>query len=102
MDNTEHSCKYCGKPVDKNEKYRFFHEECYDKYDEFANEQDDMICPYCEYEFDDCDKEYEEGSMEYECPCCGKTFELETNFSYSWRTRKTIKAFMEEGSNPDE
>ena len=31
---------------------------------------------------------YEEGYHKMECPECERTFELETNVSYSWETKK--------------
>jgi hypothetical protein len=49
---------------------------------------DKVVCPYCDYEFDDCNNPYEEGEEEQQCPDCGKKFNCTTNISYSWSTSK--------------
>lgn len=83
------------KPVSNAERYKYFHEECFDQYEEYKNEQYDMICPYCGYEYEGCEKPYEEETEDTECPCCGKTFTYEASFTWSWKTYKREEDFSE-------
>lgn len=88
-------CCYCNKPVDATEEYSCFHKKCYDKYEDFKNEQDDMICPWCEYEFKGYEKPYEVEIEDTICPCCGKTFTYEATSIWEWRTYKREEEFKQ-------
>ena len=55
---------------------------------------DFVICPYCGHAiptdlgYTDFPEIYEEGEHKLTCPECDKDFVMETNVSYSWKTRK--------------
>lgn len=89
-------CKFCGNDITEG-RWKYFHEDCVDKFIEWRNEQDGMICPYCGYEFDDYDKIYDEGTDDVVCPECGNTFEVETTCTWGWESRK-----KEEDYKPEE
>ncbi len=51
--------------------------------------EDDVICPYCgEIQENDEGKFYEEGEQIVCCGSCDKEFELETDVSYYYATRR--------------
>lgn len=91
-------CCYCNKPIADGEPYKNFHSECYDKYEEWANEQYDMVCPYCEYEFEEYEKIYEETEEDIECPCCGETFTVNVTITCEWRTYKREEDYKEQNN----
>lgn len=58
-----------------------------------------VVCPYCRYAFEPDHNGYDlgdpwaaplwqEGSHDFECEECGKTFELETSATYWWETSR--------------
>lgn len=55
---------------------------------------DYVICPYCgcalltDLGYADFPEIYEEGFHTLTCPECDKDFEMETNVSYSWETKR--------------
>lgn len=59
------------------------------------SEKDGMVCPYCDYEFEEREREYEEGTTDVTCPCCGKEFEIEVSCLWTWTSRKRGADFVE-------
>ena len=63
-----------------------------EKREQFENKhenEDSTICPYCDYEFEDCCDVYEEmDDEEMECRGCGKTFLLTVEVEYKYSTSK--------------
>lgn len=49
---------------------------------------DNIVCPYCDYEFEHPDNIYEEGEEEVECSHCDKTFTCNTEAKYTYTTNK--------------
>ena len=92
-------CSMCKRnPV--REEGKPMCQSCYDHwsnlYDwQYESEKDGMICPYCDYEFDDEDKMYEEGTYDVTCPMCDKKFEVEASFTWEWTSRKREADFVD-------
>jgi hypothetical protein len=58
------------------------------EWEEKHENADTVVCPYCDYEYDEYENPYEDDEKEIKCENCGKTFICETNISYSWSTRR--------------
>lgn len=77
-----HTCDECQKKMDieydwqsKNEHYG----------------EDTIICPYCDYEYENYDAcQYEDNESEIECPLCGKKFDLEVRTITEYSTKRSL------------
>lgn len=67
-------------------------QESQERFEEWQNKHDyekSTICPWCEYEFEGYEDDYEEVTEEEcECPMCGKTFMRSIEVEYSYTTWK--------------
>lgn len=100
-ENRWHTCKHCGyDDRTKTDRYNFVMDGCCRKCRtrisrevEFKNSDgsckrdDEIMCPYCGYvEEDDC---YESNnSKSWDCPECGKTADLDVEYTTHYRTTK--------------
>jgi DNA-directed RNA polymerase subunit RPC12/RpoP len=113
-------CDECGKPTKNASYYHDFMppdfvekygdkvthtcDQCRDKAErvrEWQNEQfqgNEIICPWCGYKNRDS-WEQEDSDDEYECPDCGKVFELEVEHEVSYTTRKPEDKYSETEDN---
>lgn len=82
-DKASHTCDAC----EAEEKAK----------EEWKNEhllESSIICPWCEYEFEDYENVYDEGEDEIECPCCEKPIEVEARCDWRWTSRKPEKEYQ--------
>lgn len=104
------SCITCGR-----EFYAFsFEKECYSCHKNTLEEEtrqsilngeitetegeDKIICPWCGEAFEtdpEDSRTYADGSYEYRCPECEKTFFLETDVSITYSTSRELPVWME-------
>ena len=110
-------CMECGKETSdylfsdeiyrKKYGYDFLCRECKEKkmaFYDWENEQfemEEIVCPWCGYEFSDS-YEFDFGSSGYkeiECEDCEKTFEVELNIKYLYTSRKRRCDFPGVGDN---
>lgn len=99
-----HTCRYCGKPTDNFSRYSpvvaavmgvdgvAICDECAHKSVDFLlwkNEQegDEIVCPWCGYMYPDS-WEITESDPEFECPRCGRTFELTVEYSSTFIAKR--------------
>lgn len=114
-ENAKFVCGHCGKPTDNTQRvYEFeFHtcDECQRKLDieyEWQSEnehfaEDTIICPYCDYEYEDYDAcEYECSEDEIECPECGKKFDLEVRVTTEYSTKRSLCEMPEDYQGEDD
>lgn len=101
---SEYKCKICGKEIDsfdykyqnqlcfscaKKERQRKLAEALQEDEETETDFEDEVVCPYCGYRMhDDCGEFVSEGSGEYECDNCGKTFEFEAHIEVTYSTRR--------------
>ena len=83
-------CSRCIKDAEhKKEKAFITSPECDKDYEPFSTD-DGYFCPYCG-EFIDVDDDYEmytEGDHDVECPCCERSFIVDTCISMSFTSRR--------------
>ena len=103
----KYKCDFCGKPTDdisiipmahgKTLEYhtcdfcKDLHNRQYDwEQDNEHLYESNIVCPYCDYEFDDYDSYsyVEEGDCDVECPMCDKTFKVEIKQTVEFSTHK--------------
>ena len=107
----KHTCRDCGRETDNEKVIKSIVDgkplftvhrcdECQAKWDaelEFQSEgekfrEDNLICPWCDFAFEDYDAcRYEEGEeTEIECPECGRKFDLEVEIQRVYSTKRSL------------
>lgn len=78
-----HRCDKCDKELDRQIAWESEGETI---------EEDNVICPYCGYRYDDYDGyEFDEGKTEeVECPECGKKFDVEVEVKRTYSTKRSL------------
>ena len=79
-----HICDSCHNRISVEVEYESQNE----KY-----EKDTIICPHCDFEFDDCDcYDYEDGEHSaVECPVCEHLFDINIRTIRVYSTHKSVK-----------
>lgn len=101
---SDYKCINCGREIDsfdykyqnqlcfscaKKERQRKLAEKLQEDEETETDFEDEVVCPYCGYRMqDDCGDFVSEGSGEYDCPECGKTFEFEAHIEVTYSTRR--------------
>lgn len=78
-----HRCDKCDKALDR--------QIAWESEGETINE-DNVICPYCGYQYDDYDGyQFDEGKTEeVECPECSRKFDIEVETRRTYSTKRSI------------
>lgn len=78
-----HRCDKCDKDLDRQIAWESEGE---------TMQEDNVICPYCGYKYDDYDGyEFDEGETEeVECPECGKKFDVEVEEKRTYSTKRSL------------
>lgn len=78
-----HRCEKCDK--------RLSREVDWESEGKTINESN-VICPYCEYEYDDYDGyQFDEGETEkVKCPACGRKFDVEVETQRTYSTKRSL------------
>lgn len=97
------TCKVCGKPREmlswedtcytctENLHYAELKEKILSGEETETSCEDEIVCPWCGERLD-CSDDYDllcEGTHDLECYGCGRPFEVYTNVSYSYDTKRT-------------
>lgn len=90
-----HRCDICDK--------RFHQELAWESKGETINEKK-LVCPYCDYEYDDYDAYcFQEGDTpEVECEACGRKFDLEVDTRRVFSTKRSLCEMPENWDEEDE
>lgn len=90
-----HRCDKCDK--------RFHQELDWETKGETTREYK-LICPYCQYEYDDYDAYgFQEGDTpEVECEACGRKFDLEVDTRRVFSTKRSLREMPEDWDEEDE
>ena len=90
-----HRCDKCDK--------RFHQELAWETKGETTREYK-LICPYCQYEYDDYDAYgFQEGDTpEVECEACGRKFDLEVDTRRVFSTKRSFCEMPEDWDKDDE
>lgn len=120
-------CMKCGSPTDNDQSFtlpahitggapsRYEVHRC-DKCDKRFHQELDwetkgettreykLICPYCQYEYDDYDAYgFREGDTpEVECEACGRKFDLEVDTRRVFSTKRSLCEMPEDWDEEDE
>ena len=112
---SKYKCEYCGAPTDNDQSFtvpalitgwepkRYEVHRC-DKCDKRLDQEiawesegetigeDNVICPYCGYKYDDYDGyQFDEGKTEEEeCPECGRKFDVEVETRRTYSTKRSL------------
>lgn len=90
-----HRCDKCDKRLDQ--------ELAWESKGETIRE-DNVICPYCEYEYDDYDGyQFDEGNTEeVECLACGRKFNVEVEVRRTYSTKRSLSEMPENYGEEDD
>lgn len=116
-------CMMCGSPTDNDQSFtvpdyfmgweevhrcdkcdkRFHQELSWEAKGETTREYK-LICPYCQYEYDDYDAYgFQEGDTpEVECEMCGRKFDLEVDTRRVFSTKRSLCEMPEDWDEEDE
>ena len=77
-----HTCDECLERIDKEVDWEHENEHYHER---------TIICPYCDFEYEDYDAwGFESSEDEVECPNCGKHFDLEIQEIRYFSTKRSV------------
>ena len=109
-----YTCRCCGSPTDNDQSFdiparygcrggrievhrcdkcdKRFHQELEWESEGETIRENNVICPYCEYEYSDYDGyQFDEGKTEeVECPECGGKFDVEVEVIRTYSTKRSL------------
>ncbi len=117
-------CQMCGKPTDNDQSFdisvacKIYHHEVHRcdecerllrKELEWGSEgeticEDKIICPYCNFEYEDYDSySFDEGDNdEVECAECGRKFDLKVKVRRTYSTKRSLCEMPENYGEEDD